>query len=144
MVLIKKLEDIAAKWKEVTPGRVAYYEKGVKEPLKNWEEMAIAAEPAWESGVTDAVGRKAFMGGVKRVGIKKWQTMAIAKGVARFGPGIEIGAPYYEEGFKPFHEVIAAITLPARGRRGDPKNIERVRAIAAALHKKRVELRKAS
>ncbi len=140
MVLIKKLEDIVAKWKEVTPARAPYYEKGVRSPLRDWATNAAAAEPAWEAGVQDAVSNKRFEKGVKKVGTAKWQNRAIAVGPGRFREGVGIAAPDYQAGFAPFHEELSKLVLPARGRRGDPKNIDRVRAIADALHKKRVAL----
>jgi len=40
----------------------------------------------------------------------------------------------YEEGFKPYRDLIASIDLPPRGPRGDPSNIDRVRIIAERLH----------
>ncbi len=46
----------------------------------------------------------------------------------------------YEEGFAPFRTTIANLTLPPRGPKGDPKNINRVSAVASALHKKKLEL----
>ena len=142
MVAIRKLEDIVKKWTEVTPGRAPFYEAGIRTPKKNWEEEAIKAEGAWEGGVQDAISRKAYAGGVKRVGFAKWQNRALELGVGRFADGVRKSGKYYEEGFKPYHDVIAAITLPPRGAKGDPRNYDRVKAIGDALHKKKIELQK--
>jgi len=142
MVAIRPLEEIADKYKRVTPGRADEYKRGVEAPLEDWASEAAKAEPAWIDGIQDAIGRKAFSAGVKRAGTAKWQKRALEKGVGRYPEGVRIGAEEYPEDFAPYHEVIARLTLPERGRRGDPKNIERVRIIADALHKKRMELLK--
>ena len=140
MVAIRKLEDIVKKWSTVTPERAPFYEQGVKAPLRDWAENAAAAEGAWESGVQDAISRKAFAAGVKAVGTPKWQKGAVEKGARRFPEGVRLAVDDYKAGFAPYHDVIAALTLPPRGKRGDPRNIERVRKIADALHKKKLEL----
>jgi len=141
MVAIKKLEDIVKKWTDVTPARQPYFEAGVSAPLRDWATNAAAAEEAWESGVQAAITDKRFQGGVKAVGTEKWQRKTLAvKG--RYSEGVRIAGPDYESGFKPFHEVIAAVTLPERGPKGDARNYERVKAIGDALHKKKLELKK--
>lgn len=142
MVQVKKLEEIGKKWSEVTPTRAPYFEAGVRAPRKDWAESAIAANDAWKAGVQEAVTQDRFARGVSRVGTSKWQRKTIEVGVPRWSDGVRKAAPDYIEGFKPYHETLAALTLPPRGARGDPKNIDRVRAIAQALHKKKIELGK--
>jgi hypothetical protein len=144
VVKLRKFEDIVAKWAEVTPGRAPYYEKGIREPKKNWEEEAINAEGAWESGVTAAVTEKRFAGGVKKAGFATWQKKALALGVPRWPDGVRKARDDYSAGWKPYYDVLTALVLPERGAKGDPKNIDRVRAIADALHKKKLELLKAA
>ena len=142
MVAIRKLEDIVAKYKEVTPTRAPFYEKGVSEPLKDWAERTSAAKTAWQEGIQNAITKDLFVKGVTEAGTPKWQERAKKKGPARWSEGVAIAADDYKKGFAPYHETIAALTLPPRARRGDPRNIERVKAIAMALYKKRLEVTK--
>ncbi|RLC34283.1 MAG: hypothetical protein DRZ76_02960 [Candidatus Nealsonbacteria bacterium] len=140
MVKIKPIDQIVKKWTEVTPGRAPYYEAGIRNPREDWATRAAAAESAWASGVQDAITQGRFAKGVKRAGTEKWQRKALEVGTRRWPEGIRAAAPDYQSGFAPYHDTLARLTLPERGARGDPKNIERVRVIAQALHKKRLEL----
>lgn len=137
MVAVKSLEEIAKKFITVTPQRATYYETGVRSPGKDWATETAASERAYAQGVNEAIAEKRFSGGVRRAGSEKWQKMAIEKGTARYASGIQAGAENYREGFAPYREVIASITLPAKGARGDPSNYVRVQRIGEALHEKR-------
>jgi len=138
LVALRKLEDIVKKWSEVTPNRATYYEAGIRAPLRDWATRAAAANDAWKAGITDAASKDLFKKGVTKAGTDKWQRKALAVGPGRFAEGVRVAAPDYQEGWAPYHEVLSKLELPQRGRRGDPKNIERVRAIAQALYKKRI------
>jgi len=138
MVKIRSLEVIVEKWERVTPARRADYEAGVKDPKKDWESETKAAESRWEEGVRNAIGEKRFGRGVAKAGFAKWQKAAVEKGVRRWPEGIKFGVPLYREGFGPYRDVIEALTLPERFFTGDPRNIERVAKLAAALHEKKI------
>ncbi len=134
MAEIKSLDRIGSKWKRVASGAGAEYEEGVKNPKRDWAQSTVAAEPAYVQGIQASIARKGFSKGVAKAGTDKWQRNAIEKGPARFSQGVELGQDAYEKGFAPFREVIARTTLPARGAKGDPKNIQRVAVMAKALH----------
>jgi len=134
MAKIRSAKEIAEKWGRVTPGRAPDYEYGVKNPKADWEAGALKAKDAWSEGVTSAVQEDRFAKGVKKATTAKWQKRAIEKGVPRWPQGVRLGLPDYEAGFTPFAEEIARIELPPRFPKGDPRNLERVAAIATALH----------
>lgn len=138
MVKIRSIEEIGAKWERVTPDRQPYYEAGVKAPKKDWETEAKAAAPTWEAGVRGAIANKMFEKGVAAAKTAKWQDKTVKKGVPRYPEGIRVAGPDYKAGFGPYRDELERLVLPARGAAGDPKNIDRVRAIATALHAKRV------
>lgn len=140
MVATKSIKDISKKWGDVTPGRAPYYESGVKSPSKDWADEAAKSEDAYESGITEAIAQNRFSKGVRKAGSETWQKGAIEKGISRYGPGVRASIDKYEQNFAPYVEEINRISLPARGARGDPRNIERVTKIASALHKKRLEV----
>lgn len=139
MAEILSIGEISEKWAKVTPGRSAYYKEGV-ERSTTWEEKTGDAESRYESGVSDAIGRKAFGKGVRRTGLSGWKEGATKKGVPRWGPGVRIAEDKYREGFAPFRDEIAAVVPPERYAKGDPRNLDRVAAYANALRAKKLEL----
>jgi hypothetical protein len=135
MAQIKDLANIASKFAEVTPGRSQQYEDGVKNPKRDWAQTTAAAEDTYKTAVTQAASKGRFGQGVKKAGTAKWQKGAVEKGVSRFGVGVSMAKDAYAEGFGPYHQVIASTTLPPRFPRRDPRNLQRVAAIATALGK---------
>lgn len=133
MPAIRSGAKIAEKWAEVTPLRSTQYEDGVRDPLRDWQKNTEAAHEAWKSGVQDAIAKGRFPKGVNKAGNSKWQSKSIAKGPSRFREGVSIAGPDYEKGFAPFRDVIERTTLPPRFAKGDPRNIQRVAVMAAAL-----------
>lgn len=138
MPKIRPVSDIASKWERRASGATEEYAAGVKSPKKDWKTETLASEDAYKKGVSEAASQGRFGKGVGRAGTEKWQKGAVEKGTARYGPGISIGKANYATGFAPYAAVIAGVTLPPRGAKGDPRNIERVRAIATALRNKKI------
>ncbi len=138
---VKSLTRISDKWKRQSQAATPEYEFGVKNPKKDWAEETAKAEDNYKKGVIAAANAGSFGKGVKKAGTSKWQENTLKKGVNRWADGINQSASNYEEGFKPYRETIINTTLPPRGPKGDPKNIERVRVMAKALHDKKQSLR---
>ncbi len=135
MVAIRAVDLIAEKWATVTPQRAASYEFGITNPAKDWKAGAVQANQAWKDGVTDAVNKNRFETGVTKAGTKKWQEQTLAKGVARWGPGVALAQGAYAAAFAPYREAILRVTLPPRFARRDPRNLLRVAAVVEALVK---------
>jgi hypothetical protein len=133
MAAIKPLDQIGNKFATVTPQRSSEYEQGVSNPSRDWAQATAAAEEAYKQGVTQAANQGRFGRGVKAAGSGKWQQKAKEKGPSRFASGVASAGPDYENGFAPYHQVISSLQLPPRYRRRDPRNLERVAAIAKAL-----------
>lgn len=131
--VVKSVAKIAEKWAKVTPQRSAEYEDGVKNPVRDWAKNTADANAAYKAGVTEAVNKDRFLKGVQKAGTEKWKTKAATVGPARFSQGVTVAQPDFEKGFAPFRDVIEKTTLPPRFAKGDPRNIDRVRVIAAAL-----------
>ena len=83
--------------------------------------------------MTAAIQGDRVIKGVNNAGTARWSEGAITKGVARFGPGVALAQSRYESGFAPYHQAIASLTLPPRFARRDPRNLERVKAVVAAM-----------
>jgi len=138
MPAIKDSTSIARKWATVTPSRSGDYEEGVKNPKRSWANATKKAEDRYKEGVKKAADEGRFGKGVENAGDDKWQRGATEKGVARWGQGVTIAEGEYEKGFAPYAEVIRGTKLPPRYPKGDPRNIQRVTKMAAALHKAKI------
>ena len=140
MPAIRSIDKIAEKWATVTPQRATQYKEGIEDPKKDWAKEATAAEERYKAGVTAAATEGRYGKGVAKAGTDKWKRMAAAKGPSRFAEGVMVARPDYHKGFAPYADEIAKVELPPRGPKGDPANINRVAAIAKALHEKKKSL----
>lgn len=138
MAEIKPLAAIQEKWTRVTPGRMGDYTLGIKNPKRDWETEAFAAEDRYKAGVDAAATKGMYGKGIKAAGSKKWEEMALKKGPGRFAEGVYIAGPAFGKGFAASHAAIERVTLPPKFPKGDPRNYERVRAIGMALHEEKV------
>lgn len=138
MAKIRSIDKISEKWARVTPQRAADYEDGVKNPKEDWETATKKAKDAYAQGVQEAITEDRFAKGVSKAGTIKWQRKAVEVGVRRWPEGVRIAQPDYETGFAPYRDVIEKTELPPRFPKGDPRNIDRVLAIAKALHEKKI------
>lgn len=135
----KVKSNFAQKWARVTPQRTEDYQQGVQNPKVPWAEATLAAEKNQADGIQEAIRDKRFAKGVAKAGNSAWQQGALQKGVNRFGEGVQVSQEKYNSGFAPYAQVIEATNLPPRYPKGDPRNVERVKAIALALRNKKVK-----
>jgi len=133
MPVIRSAAEIARKWARVTPTRAEDYKEGIQHPKRDWEEMSVAAESAWSAGVQDAIARGARPAGIRRVGTSGWQKASVEKGPGRWSNGVQTAVDAYQRAMEEVVSVISATTLPPRGPKGDPRNLERVRVMVEAL-----------
>jgi len=128
-------EEIAKKHAAVTPDRVSYYEDGVLNPKKDWEKETLASEPRYEEGIRDSIKLKSFGKGVKRVGTAKQQNNTIKKGVPIWPDRVREAEDIMASAMAKVVIAARAIVLPQRYPAGDPRNIERVKAVMTGLRK---------
>ena len=136
MVKTRGIEYTKKKWKSRVDVAAPDYEAGIKDPKKDWETETKEAEARYEEGVRKAISEKRFGKGVEEAGTEKWQEKTIEKGVRRWPEGVAVAEPDYEEGMKPVLDAIEGVKLPPRYPAGDPRNLERVKAITTAVHEK--------
>ena len=133
MAAIKPIEQSSDKWVRRASAAGSDYLTGIQNPRKSWAGAAFEGEGNYKAGVTAAANRGAFGTGVKAAGDEKWRNGALKKGPGRFAEGVAIGRDDWGKGFSPYQSAIGALTLPARGPKGSPQNIQRVAAVATAL-----------
>jgi hypothetical protein len=127
----------AEKWARVTPMRSEDYKIGVQNPRAPWAASSTAAQDRYKAGVTEAANRGAYGKGIAAAGDQKWQRKSAEKGPQRFAEGVALSTGDYQTGVQPYLDVIAATQLPPRYPKGDPRNVERVRVLSAALRKRK-------
>jgi hypothetical protein len=132
---VKDAATVAAKWAARAGAAGQDYAKGVTNTQKDWATDTAAAAPAWAAGVQAAAGNGSFAKGVNAAGTAKWKNKAANVGAARYPQGVAAASQYYQTGIGPVLQVLSGITLPARGPKGDPGNINRVTAVTTALRK---------
>jgi len=137
-ITLKPIEQITEKWARRAGAAGPDYQSGVAAPARDWATETGASESAYEQGVQEAISRKAFGREVRKAGSAKWQGKATTVGAPRYTDGVGKAKVEFNTGFAPFASVIQQVSLPAKGPRGAAANIERVRAVADALHNKRV------
>lgn len=126
------------KWSEVTAQRSADYVAGVQSPRTPWAASTIAAAANQAAGSQAAIAGKRFEKGVAKAGDAKWQGKASTIGAARFPQGVQEGQSAYDQGFAPYAQTISSTQLPPKFPKGDPRNIQRVVAVAAALRARKL------
>ena len=140
MPAVKSLDRSAAKWIRQASTSGPEYEAGIQNPRRSWMEATSAAESNYEQGVNKAIASKRFGKGVAKAGDAKWKKNSLEKGPRRWIEGISVSEEAYKRGFAPYRTALEGLTLPARGPKGDPKNINRVAAVAKKLHDTKLEL----
>jgi len=142
MAEIKSAARSSEKWKRQSQTAQPEYVAGVTETKKDWSKNTLEAGANYEAGVTAAIADKRFQGGVAKAGTQKWRNNTLKKGPTRWAQGIADSTDAYEKGFAPYRAAISNLQLPPRGPKGSPQNIQRVVAVAAALHETKLNLSK--
>lgn len=137
MANVKSPDRVASKWARVTPQRTEDYSQGVQQPRTPWAAAATAANDRYKAGVTEAANANRFAKGIAAAGDARWSQKSLSKGPSRFAEGVALSGPDYQAGVQPYLDVIASVQLPPRGPKGDPRNLQRVAAIATALRKRK-------
>lgn len=134
----KSAAEASKKWKERVAGATDDYLRGVENPKEDWAARTEASEENYNNAIQESISRGAFGKGVRDSGSSNWKAKTLAKGRTRWSQGVSVGESDFQKGISPYLEVINSLSLPPKRMKGDPGNIERVRIIAEALHRKKV------
>jgi hypothetical protein len=129
----KSAQDISAKFVNRAQAAGKDYTDGVQGAGQEWETNARAAEGAYEQGVQEAIGRKAFGAGIGNAGAAKYQNNAVKLGGQRYAPGVANAQESYVRGVSKYFDVLRNLQLPPKGPRRSPQNQARSNAVAMAL-----------
>lgn len=134
MVKVKPIDKVVKKWSDRASVAEDDYRFGVENPKQPWSKAAEAAYDTWVKAIQAAIANKSFVGGVRRAGDEKWRKKALEVGARRFAEGVRAATDDYAARMSEVLRVLEGITLPPRGPKGDPANINRVATIAKTLH----------
>ena len=137
-ITVKPIDAIAKKFVTRAGAAATDYQAGIQAPRQDWATATEGAATTYAAGVQAAIGRNAFAKGVANAGTAKWQRKALTVGPVRYTQGVQAAQGDYASKFAPYRDVLSNINLPPRAPKGDPANINRVAAIASALHSKKI------
>lgn len=129
-----KVRRNAAKWSSRSAAAAPEFATGVADPRADWQRQTTEATSRYKEGVTASIQRGSWEKGVARAGTETWQRKTLAKGPQRYAEGVGQATSDYETAVGPYLDVIERTQLPQRFATGDPRNVERTKVIAAALH----------
>lgn len=129
----------AEKWARRASTATQDYTNGVQNPSMDWATATKSAEDNYKTSVIAAANAGRFGKGVTAAGSEKQKKAAVEKGGARWAPGIAASQDAFATGIQKVLTVISGLTLPPRGIKGDPRNLQRVTIIANALHAMKVK-----
>jgi len=136
-IVLRPLDKIVEKWRARASAATSDYTAGIEAPRQDWQKQALAASDTWKAGVTEAAAKNLFAKGVMAKPSDFWKMRALTLGGARYADGVSKSVDVYKSDWAPYYDVLSKLELPPRGARGDPKNVERVRAIMTALRSKK-------
>lgn len=132
---VKSLTDTVKKWIDRARVAVDAYLAGIAAPRQPWAAAATAAAKNWADAITAAIAAHRYEKGIAAAGDAKWLKNSTELGGARFAPGVAAAEATYSTAISKYLDILSRLTLPPRYPKGDVRNINRVAAIADALHK---------
>lgn len=131
----------AAKWRARASAAQQDYLQGVQRPRRSWGEATRAGVQAWVQGIQQALADGRYERGITPEAEQYWRVRIEQVGAQRYSQGVQQSQDRYERNFAPYRQVLESLTLPERGPKGDPRNLERVRIVAEALHQAKRRIR---
>ncbi len=138
--MAKVRQNGAGRWVARAAASTEDYKSGIQSPRTDWAQATVAAAPIQAAAIQAAISRGSYAKGVAKAGSARWAAKAMSKGADRFSTGVADAKQDYETAITPYIQTIESTQLPARGPKGDPKNIDRVRVMASALRQKKLSM----
>lgn len=138
MTAIKSLADSSEKWVGRASIAVSELIKGVRNPKRSWKQASKEAEDNYKASTIEAVNQGRYGRGIDRASDENWASMTEAKSQTRYPEGVALGEGAWQDGYKPYHEVISRLALPKRTTRGSQANYQRSSVIGQSLNQARI------
>lgn len=134
-IAIKDTSTLAAKFVKRAQAATTDLQNGLQNPRRSQTAEAIAAVPRWTQAVSSPDASKRLATNLQKAGDGKWQANAIRKGVTegRYSAGVGSAGPDWAAGTEPMLNALRNLTLPEKGLRRSPQNLQRVAAVNQAV-----------
>lgn len=121
------------RWRPRTASAHEEYRRGIEDPRRPYGKTTCEAAGRYKAGTDAAHTKGLFVKGVKKAGTEKWQDKALTKGPGRFIEGIHGAGDEFAAGYEPYRTGYIGISLPKRWPNGDPRNIDRCKAVCTTF-----------
>lgn len=137
----KSIQDALQKWQSRTQGAGQFYSQGIQQS-RDWAANAVAAGPARDQGLQQAMADGRIDRGIQRVGTAGWRQKTLAKGPQAWQQGVAQAGNAYAAGMARTYQMLdagdAAIASMPRG--GFANNMARMTAYLQAVHNAKEQL----
>lgn len=137
---VKPLGESAEIWSQRSGAASQRYADRAVAAASRWLSSTVAAAGNYFTAVSSAGVQDRFRRGVQGKGQARYGPRIASLGQQRYSSGVAGAQQDWQDGFAPFAQTIAALTLPARRPRGDVANYTRVQAVGTALNARRLAL----
>ncbi len=130
-ITIRDTGSLAAKFVKRGQAAVDDWKIGVQQTTNSQSANAIAAAPRWQQALQGDAVLARFKSKLTAAGDGKWRDNAVKKGAeqGRFSGGIGAAGPAWAAGVTPVFDALRSLSLPDKGLKRSPQNLDRVRLV---------------
>ena len=140
MVKIKPIEQMKKNFQDAVGRIPAKYKQGVQ-GVTGWKEAALKGQENYEKRMSDPNVLRRRARALERVSEDEWKRKASTLGAERIGRGIAENLDKWANNYKPYHEALASLELPARTTDPIQNVVNRVGKVVETLVKKKEEIK---
>ena len=137
---VKPIAVSTNKWAQNASGASTSFAIEAAAAGAEWEARAKEGNANYDKAIHAAGVVARQLAGIVKAGAKKFTDGINLKGKDRFSQGVSVSKPNYQAGAEPYYAAMAALSLSARGPRGDASNYNRSKEVGDANHAKRLAL----
>ncbi len=133
-ITIRDVGSLAGKFVKRGQAAVDDWKIGVQQTTKSQSGEAIAAASRWQQSLQGDAVLTRFKAKLTTAGDGKWRDNAVKKGAdqGRFSGGIGAAGAAWAAGVTPIFDALRALSLPDRGLKRSPQNLDRARIVIDA------------
>ena len=137
---VKPIAVSTTKWAQNASGASTSFATEAAAAGAEWESRAKEGNANYDKAIHAAGVVARQLAGITKAGAKKFVDGINLKGKDRFSQGVSVSKSNYTAGSEPYYAAMAALSLSARGPRGDAANYNRSKEVGDANHAKRLAL----
>lgn len=129
------VQDVVTRWQQGTATAQQRYTQGVQ-TSKDWATLAVAAAPARNAALQQAIASGAIDRGIQKIGTAGWRAKTLAKGPQNWLTGVQASGAAYTAGVQRLYGYLdTADNAVANMPRGSfAENMARMQAYVTSVH----------